>query len=105
MPATNDGVIRIAITGWRSKISSPRCTALIRSQRSGPGAVTSARPAFSPIAQPAMPPPVAVTQATPTTVARSSLCFAARIPAASSTGSPGPGNPIQLAADAAARPR
>ena len=54
--------------------------------------------------QPTIPPAVAATHATTITVAMSSLPLEASTPAAMSTGSPGPGTPIQLAAAAAARP-
>ena len=71
IPATHAGVSRIAITGWRSNTRSPRATAPTRSERSGPGATSTARPAFSPISQPMIPPTVAASQATITTVVMS----------------------------------
>ena len=66
--------------------------------------VSIPRPAFIPISQPPIPPSVAASQATARTAPMSSLWRAANTPAAISTGSPGPGTPIQLAAAAAASP-
>jgi hypothetical protein len=57
-----------------------------------------------PISHPATPPPAAAAKATSTTEEMSSLWDAASSPAAISTGSPGPGTPIQLAAAATASP-
>ena len=81
----------------RSNTSSPRSTALRRSWRSGPGAVITPRPATRPTHQPKIPPAVAPTQAQSSTGVMSSLCLAAMIAAAISSGSPGPGTPAQLA--------
>ena len=72
--------------------------------RSGPGAVSTKRPAFMPISQPTIPPSVAPAQATTITGEMSSLCLAANTAAASSTASPGPGRPTQLANAARAIP-
>ena len=97
IPATHEGASRIAITVRRSNTSSPRSTARRRRRRSGPGAVITVRPAASPTHQPTIPPVTAPTNAQIRTGVMSSLCLAATIAAAISSGSPGPGSPTQLA--------
>ena len=87
----------IAITVSRSNTSSPRSTAFRRSRCSGPGAVMTPRPRNRPAHQPEIPPRVAPTHAQIRTGVMSTLCLAATIADAMSSGSPGPGTPAQLA--------